>query len=164
MFDWAQSCVCATLLTLTTHKLAIVMFKDSVLNTELKFYVAAVHNILFAMVSCSIDASVMTLPNIFISYTVAIINQLSKKMENVAMELEISDDNNKVEHDVERENRYMRELINCVSIHRKVRGIAQEIEEYFSPIVLVQGLMSSMIFCTIIYFLAEVSLETFEET
>lgn len=128
------------------------MFKDSVLDTEFKFYLAAFHNAFGVWVSCTIDCSVMSLPNILIGYVTAMLKQLSKKMENLGAE------SSAVEYNPEREKQYMKELVGCVRAHRKIKIMAEEIEHHFSPIVLVQGLMSSVILCTIVYFLSMVSM------
>lgn len=142
----------AALLTFATHQLAIVMFKDELLNTEPKFYAAAVHNVLVVFISCAIDNSLMYLPVGFMCYIVAMVNQLVKRMEVIASDSELTD-----AYCVERENRYMKELISCIQTHVKIRSLTQDIGDNFSTILLVQGLMSSIILCTIIYFLSLVS-------
>lgn len=142
----------AGLMTFATHKLAITMFKETVLDNELKFYVAAFHNVTFVYISCIIDASLMSLPNVLISYVIAMLRQLSQRMENLGVESSSAD------HNPEREKQYMKDLVGCVRAHRKIREVAGGIEQHFSPIVLVQGLMSTIILCTIIYFLSLVSM------
>lgn len=49
------------------------------------------------------------------------------------------------------EKREINELIKCVEVHRKVKEFTSNVEKNFSVIIFIQGLMSSILFCTTIF-------------
>lgn len=49
------------------------------------------------------------------------------------------------------------ELVKCVKVHIKIKKFAKDIQDHYSAIIMMQGLISSVIFCTCSYLLSSVS-------
>lgn len=141
-----------SLATFINHKLTHKVFKDDIIDTEFKFYLIATHNAVGSIIGCSINLALDCLPVIFMSCAVAMVNGLSRKIEKIGHE--IQKPGKKIDN---QENRHVKELVECVEIHLKVKKFTQNIEEHFSTIILVQGLMSSVILCTTVYLLSMVN-------
>lgn len=146
LLKFIYSVLIAGVLPLVTHKLIFTMFKDNLINTELSFFIAAIYTLVDSFICCSINLSLDSMPVIFMSYAIAMLNQLSQRLEK------IGEDQNVKANDP----RYLKELIDCVKLHIKIKDLTQNIEKHFSVIILIQGLMSSIIFCTIMYNLSMV--------
>lgn len=142
------------------------MFKNSVIDTELKYYTAATYNVIDSIIGCSINVTLDGLPVIFMSCAVAMVNGLSRRIEKIGQEIKVTalkkvdqrrPHAKKLVQTVDKEKLHFKELVRCVEIHLKLKEFTREIEDHFSTIILVQGLMSSVIFCTTMYLLSSVS-------
>lgn len=131
-----------------THEVSYSMFRQSILDTELKYYVAATYSVVGSFICCWIDIALVCIPVIFMSYAVTLLRQLSKRLEKIGDERD--------NLDPERERMHLKELNDCIKIHLRITEFVRNIEKHFSTIIFVQGLMSSVIFCTIIYMLSVV--------
>lgn len=124
------------------------MVREEFFDTELKYYSAAVYNVLDTAVCCSIDITLTCLPVIFMGYAVALLEELSKRLTKIGELVKT--------HEGIEDNAWLTELVECVNLHLKIKEFTRNIEKHFSTIILVQGLMSSIIFCTSIYILSTV--------
>lgn len=126
------------------------MLKDNIIDSELKFYCAAVFNFFDSMICSYIDVSLTYLPVLFMSYAVAFLEELSKRLSKIGKKANLKD------VDSIEEAACAEELVECVKLHLKIKEFTRNIEKHFSTMILVQGLMSSIVFCTLIYILSKV--------
>lgn len=139
------------LLSFLTHEVSYSMFRQSILDTELKYYCAAIYSVVGSFICCWIDIAIATLPVFFMAYAIAFLKQLSRRLEKIGNEIIIGRGTS-----IEQEKKHQKELIDCIKIHLRIKEFVRGIEKHFSTIILVQGLLSSIIFCTIIYGLSTV--------
>lgn len=129
------------------------MFKDGVLDNELKYYAAAVYNMLDSLVCASLNIALDSVPVIFMSYTIAMVHELSKRLEKIG-EDKIEEKQRKSQS----RDRNMTELMKCVEIHLNLKGFSSQIVRRFSLMIFFQGMISSLIICTCIYILSLVTI------
>lgn len=132
------------------------MFKDGVLDNELKYYAAAVYNMLDSLVCASLNIALDSVPVIFMSYTIAMVHELSKRLEKIG-EDKIEEKQRKNQS----RDRNMTELMKCVEIHLNLKGFSSQIVRRFSLMIFFQGMISSLIICTCIYILSLVTILCF---
>lgn len=132
------------------------MFKDGVLDNELKYYAAAVYNMLDSLVCASLNIALDSVPVIFMSYTIAMVHELSKRLEKIG-EDKIEEKQRKSQS----RDRNMTELMKCVEIHLNLKGFSSQIVRRFSLMIFFQGMISSLIICTCIYILSLVTILCF---
>lgn len=132
------------------------MFKDGVLDNELKYYAAAVYNMLDSLVCASLNIALDSVPVIFMSYTIAMVHELSKRLEKIG-EDKIEEKQRKNQS----RDRNMTELMKCVEIHLNLKGFSGQIVRRFSLMIFFQGMISSLIICTCIYILSLVTILCF---
>lgn len=147
-----SSVLMAGLQSFITHELAFPIIKKNLLDTEFKYYTAALYDTVNPAIASSINLSLDCLPVFFMSYAIAIVNELSIRLEKIGEKTQNAGSESR-----ESERCHLNELIECVNIHLKVKELTRNIEQHFSTIILVQGLMSSIIFCTCIYVLSLVN-------
>lgn len=143
-------------MSFATHKLSLKVFRESLLDTEEKFYIAAIYIFLNMIFASSLTYSLDSLPVIFMSYAVAMLRDLSKRLEKIGKEIKRP---GKVV--ITQERLLMKELIACVKVHLKIKKFIRNIEKLFSTIIMVQGLLITIIICTSIYVLPLVIYSTF---
>jgi len=108
------------------------------------------YNIVFAQVSictigfCLVGASLDMFPAFLIAYVTILLENLCKKLT----EKLIHSGSKKKMHE---------NLLECIEEHRKIRQLVRGIEEINSQILLIQGLVSSIVLCTISFTLSLVS-------
>lgn len=132
------------------------MFKDGVLDNELKYYAAAVYNMLDSLVCASLNIALDSVPVIFMSYTIAMVHELSKRLEKIG-EDKIEEKQRKSQS----RDRNMTELMKCVEIHLNLKGFSSQIVRRFSLMIFFQGMISSLIICTCIYIISLVTILCF---
>lgn len=91
------------------------MFKEIVLDTDLKFNTAALFVTLETLLGCTIDTSLNCLPVTLISYATAMINDLSVKLQDVVFAAK-----NPEKDKIGQEKEIFESLKNCVEIHLKI--------------------------------------------
>jgi hypothetical protein len=141
-------------------------FRSEVLDTDLKFLLAAIYDGVGALIGATVNLSLDCLPVIFMSYIVALLRELSRRLEKIGTEKEENIDLSskqipKKTSSKDMEKHHLKELIVCVGMHLKIKKITTDMEKIFSITILVQGLMSSVIFCMTVYLLSKVSCFSF---
>ncbi|CRK90014.1 CLUMA_CG003740, isoform A [Clunio marinus] len=90
-------------------------------------------------------------PIYFMCYAIGLIEELGDRLENIGSNHAV------IGHQEENDGNDLNELLKCVEVHRKIKRLVSEIEEHFSFVIMLQGLMSSLIFCATAFMLSLLS-------
>jgi hypothetical protein len=141
------------------HKLPYRMYYPYVdyKNNNLTFVLLALYE-MSPIITCVIIMSLDMLPVLCMCFATGLFEELSIRLEHIARKYTVSDitenprliDDSKGEHDVQ-------ELLKCIEIHQGIRNFVHDTQDHFSTIIMVQGIMSSIIFCTTAFMLSLVS-------
>lgn len=100
------------------------------------------------MVTAVVDITLDTLPVVYMIFAVGLLEELSDRLENI----DCSNEDNKEEN-----SQALKELLNCIKIHKEVKKYIADTEKCFATIIMTQGVMSSLILCTTLFSLSLVS-------
>ena len=111
-----------------------------------------------------ITASVMIitidcLPVFFMAYAIGMLEELSDRFATIRVRptvAQITADPTLVKPQNNEED--LKELLKCIQIHQAIRNLITDVQEIFSFVIFVQGLISSLIFCTLAFMLSLVRL------
>lgn len=142
------SCILAGLVplfNLQEHKLAYRMhfpFLDYKKNDKI-FILCALYQMSPVFI-CTVTISLDFVPVMFMCVATGIVKELSDRME-------------KIGKSAKSEEEATEKLLKCVEIQLKIKKVVVEIQENFSGVILVQLLLSSVIFCSNAFMLSLVS-------
>lgn len=160
-FNWALAlitCSIATFATVMTHQLPFKVSLPFDTNSEVGFWIAAALSVVALYTMSAIDVALNLLPVILISFTVGLMNELSNRLSCIGEKNEVPRSGNVAGKSDETTTYGVDELIKCIKIHQKIIELKQEIHQNFSKLVFLQGFMSSVILCAIVYTLSLVML------
>ena len=113
---------------------------------------------LFQMVPVSASVMILTLdclPVFFMAYAIGLLEELSERFATIRVRptvAQITADPTLVKPQNNVED--LKELLKCIQIHQKIKNLITDVQEIFSFVIFVQGLMSSLIFCTLAFMLS----------
>ena len=127
-------------------------------NNDTWFIILALYQML------PVTASVMIitldcLPVFFMAYAIGMLEELSDRFAAIRVRptvAQITADPTLVKPQNNGED--LKELLKCIQIHQKIKNFITDVQEIFSFVIFVQGLMSSLIFCTLAFMLSLVRL------
>lgn len=131
-----HSVTVAALLSFLSHTLTYTSVDEKFLDTELKYYLFAVYNAINFAFCPTVNIIHDFFPVLFMSFTIAMLQELSVKLTQIGLTVEKESKSSQLK------------LIDCVRVHLKIKEFIRDIEDIFSPVILVQGLIISMILCT----------------
>lgn len=105
-------------------------------SSESRFLFVAFYQVFGAMYACSVNSACDIYPIFHLCVLKTVVDDLGSQLNNVAT------------HD---------DLRRLVQMHRKVKECSVDIQNIFSPVILAQGVCSSIIFCTTAFSLSTVS-------
>jgi 7tm Odorant receptor len=117
-------------------------------NNVYCFSFTEVYEIIVAVVSFIIMASLDTLPIFFFNIGAGFLEDLAERLNKVC--------------DEEKEDKaVMKEFEKCIAIHIKIKRFVKNAEKRFSLVVCAQGSSSIVILCTVIFLLSKVKFSDF---
>lgn len=146
LFSAFLTCGLAFLVPVFTHELPYKLWFPF-LDTTIGFWTASTYLTFYAFIAAAVDMTLDILPVIFISFAIGLIDELGDRLE------EIGTTRN---HVVIPETRHNEEFIKCVEIQMKIQKFVISIQDNFSLAIIFQGLMSSVILCSIAFVLTMV--------
>jgi len=93
------------------------------------FCLSAIYQYLVAVYACSVNHCLDIFPVIFMSFAKSLLKELSQRMTNTTKDDE-------------------KELVKCIEVHVRIKQLITRIEQNFSKMIMIQGLINSVILCT----------------
>lgn len=118
-------------------------------HSEFGFYAASIFELVDSPIVASLDFALDILPVIFMSFATGLLDELSGRLDKIGTK-SIREHTN--------ENLYEEEIVGYVKIHLKIKEYIIGIQDIFSTIILVQGILSSLILCDCAFTMSTVSL------
>lgn len=125
-------------------------------NNDWIFATLGVYEML-TMLTALLDITLDTLPVIFMSYAVGLLEELADRLGTVGFEMEenqLDDAISSVEalrlNKISNADK-LKELLKCIDIHLGIKQYIADTEKLFATIIMTQGVMSSLIICTTIF-------------
>lgn len=142
------------------HKLAYRMYFPGInyTNNDTIFILLALYQMSPVFI-CIITITLDCMPIFFLSLVTGVIEELSDRMEDIGRKLSIKEIFKNPQRIVvnQSDDEIMKELLKCVKIHLKIKKFIEEIQGSFSLVIAVQGILSSIIFCSTAFMLSLVS-------
>lgn len=152
-FSAYVTCISASLVPFLSHKLPYkVWFPFETINSETGFWIASIYLIFSSFVVSVVDISLDTLPVIFMTFAIGLINELSDRLVEIGNTEPTNSKNKSNNQDLD-----TKELVKCIKIHQKIKEFVEEIHGNFSTVILVQGLFSALMLCTGAFTMSTVS-------
>lgn len=157
------SCLFAGLVPLLNkknHKLAYRMYFPYLdyTNNEEIFVLLAIYQMSPVFI-CAVTLSVDCIPVFIICFATGMIEELSDRMREIGKKISVWEisENPRMIQNTQNEETIMMELLKCVEIHLKIKELIVGVQSNFSGVIMVQGISSSIIFCTTAFMLSLVS-------
>jgi 7tm Odorant receptor len=106
-------------------------------NNELHFIIFAIYQ-MTPVIVCSMVAAFDMLAVFFMAFAIGLIEELSNRVEQIGEKGKTSAEQYK-------------ELIECMKIHQDIKSFVGLIQKHFSLFIMIQGFMSSLIFCSLAF-------------
>lgn len=119
------------------------------------FYPIALYQLVSSLHNCTMCVALDFLPIFFMSYSIGFMEMLYDQLGKLGRE-KVDGNSLKVENSDGTDD-ILKELVECMKTQIAIKNILTKIEEIFSSVLMVQGLMSVIIFCTTSFTIAEVS-------
>ncbi|CAO1356263.1 unnamed protein product [Diamesa hyperborea] len=101
------------------------------------FLITCFYQIFNVFCACCIVISMDILPLICFNIGSGFIKELGVRFSQITIEkTQLTDDD------------HLKELLKCIEIHQKIKEFAMKTQSIFSPMILVQGFISTLIMCT----------------
>lgn len=149
------SCVTGALVPFQQHLLPYrMLFPYNYENSEILFWMSAFYQILVTTSICGAVTVFDTLPVMFMSYIIGMLEQLCERLEALKKQSLLNADE-AMNREIATTN--SAELVKCVEYHLKIIKLSKRVEEIFSTVLFIQGMMSTLILCTTSFALTIVS-------
>jgi hypothetical protein len=160
-FFWgsaAVTCVMALGIPFINHELPFLMwFPYDYKNNELLFWFNVAYQGTEVLCYSAVNVILDTVPAMFMCYIHGMLEEFYGRLESIQAE-ENSGGNTEGTRASRGNKNRQKDFLDCLALHSKILEMARKVEEYFSTMIMVQGLMSSVILCTTAYALTIVSL------
>lgn len=142
------------------HKLPYRMYFPYVdyKNNDVTFILLALYE-MTPVVTCVAIISLDMLPVFFMCFATGLLEELSIRLEHIGEKdnvKEIAENPQSIKRN-ENKEKDLKELLECIEIHQAIRNFVEDTQKHFSTLIMVQGVMSSIIFCTTAFMLSLVS-------
>ena len=158
------SCLFAGLVPLLNkkhHKLAYRMYFPYLdyTNNDVVFVLLAIYQMSPVFI-CAVTLSLDCIPVFIICFATGMIEELSDRMKEIGKKSSVwkISESPRIIHNKQTEKTIMKELLQCIEIHLKIKELIIGLQSNFSGVIMVQGILSSIIFCTTAFMLSLVSL------
>lgn len=112
-------------------------------KSEIAFWTSSILTISISPYIGSLDMAIDMLPVIFMTFAIGLIDELSERLGNLEQKTEmISED---------------KELIKCIQIHQGIIDYVKGIQNNFSSVILIQGVLGSIMLCLCSFTVSTVS-------
>ena len=100
-----------------------------------------------------------TIPVIFMCLAVGVLEELSDRLKEIGYDKEHDSPKNieKSQKIKIKNSNDLKELIKCIEMHQEIKKCIADIQKYFAAVIMTQGIMSSIILCTIAFTMSFVS-------
>lgn len=128
-------------------------------NNDSVFIILAIYELTPAL-TCSITTSLDTLPVFFMCFAAGMLEDLNVRLSLIGSKYTVEEitDNPKLIDDAKDRNKDLNNLLECIEMHQKIMKIVSDTQKYFATVIMIQGAMSSIIFCSTAFMLSTVSL------
>jgi 7tm Odorant receptor len=113
-------------------------------NNAYCFSFVAIYELIVAIVTCPMSFTLDILPIFFFNVGAGLLEELGERLSKVCDE-------------GKEDKKAMKEFEKCIAIHIKVKRFVKNTERRFSPMFCVQGSMSIVILCTVVFQISKVS-------
>lgn len=145
----ASSCVLGAFVPFVAHQFPYRMwFPYNYEDNAFMFYLAAIYQIVDTLCYSGVDIVFDTFPVMFMSYILAMLQQLGDRLEDLKKNKRIEGGTS---DGVVVKTYYVdntKELLQCIKYQKNILEITKRVEKFFSVVFLVRGLMSTLILCT----------------
>jgi hypothetical protein len=159
-FFWgsaAVTCFMALGIPFINQELPFLMwFPYDYKNNEFLFWFNVAYQGSEVLCYSAVNVILDTIPAMFLCYIHGMLEEFYGRLESIQAE------ESSMERTRDVKNR-QKNFLDCMALHSKIVGMAKKVEEYFSTMIMVQGLMSSVILCTTAYALTIVSFEVSDD-
>lgn len=143
------SCVIGAFIPFVQHILPYKMwFPWDYEQSEIRFWGYATYQIIASLVDCSISVVLVLLPVMFMVYILGMFEDLSDRLEALKSPKQRSQMSDANIH---------RKFLDCIEYHRKILTFTRKVEKIFSFTFFAQGIMSTIILCSIAFALTVAS-------
>lgn len=117
-------------------------------NNESGFWIASVITLSFSPCTGQLAMVLDILPIIFLSFAIGLVEELRIRIEEV--ETKSKPEGSKSSQ------YYKNQLITCIKIHQKIKEYVEEIQNIFSYVFMIQGVISTATICTCAFVMSKV--------
>lgn len=161
-FTWSAVVACslgglAPLFNIKEHKLAYKMHFPMLdpENSDATFILLCIYQLTPAF-SCCVNTTLDMLPVFFMCFAAGMIKELSIRLEKIGDKKTVKEIKANPQLLNANKNDDLKELLKCIEIHQEIRKLVDETQRIFSGVIMFQGVMSSIIFCSTAFMLSTV--------
>lgn len=161
-FTWSAVVACslgglAPLFNIKEHKLAYKMHFPMLdpENSDFTFVLLCIYQ-LTPIFSCCVTTSLDMLPVFFMCFAAGMFKELSIRLEKIGGKKTVKEITANPQLLNVNKSDDVKELLKCIEIHQEIRKLVDETQRIFSGVIMFQGLMSSIIFCSAAFMLSMV--------
>lgn len=110
---------------------------------DVLFWLLWIHQLIMSFIFATLNISIDVIPIIFITFVLAIVEELLMEIESLSVEVHESN---------------LTKLQLCIECHIKIKELSEEISRHLSFPFFLQAFMSAVILCTSAYLLTSVSI------
>nr|QGW50713.1 odorant receptor 15 [Propsilocerus akamusi] len=138
------TCFLGALVPFTVHELPYKMWFPYDTSNFYLFWLSASYQIIVTFCISAVDIVMDSLPVMFMSYAVGALEELKHRLASLEKHKQLNVDGsinrNKVDN--------LKQFLKIIEMQRTINNFIKRIERIFSTVLLAQGLMSTLIFCT----------------
>lgn len=145
-----STCVAGIIPVIFSHRMPYkVWFPFDTTNSEFGFYAACVFELVVGPIVASLDCAFDIMPVIFISFATGLLHELSSRLDRIGTKIIRKPKDEKLDEE---------EIVKCIQIHLKIKEYVADIQEMFSTVIQIQGILSTIILCACALTMSTVSI------
>lgn len=143
------SCLTAIFPPFFSHQLPYKFWLPfDIKNSETGFWITSISSLLSSPFTAELALVLDVLPVIFLTFAIGLVEELCIRIEGIGRLTNLKGS--------KRSQFYKIELVKCIQIHQKIKKFVLDIQNSFSMVIMVQGVLSSAIICTCTFTMSKV--------
>jgi hypothetical protein len=160
-FSAFSTCIAGALVPIFTHEIPYrFWFPFDVHGNLILFWVASLYQVMTSLLLAPIGMTLNILPVMFMSFATGLMEELEERFKNIGSKLKTGSkmrSGNVKGVQVKSKTGSKEELNRCIEIHLKIREFVNQIQSHCALTFFIQWLMSSVILCSGVFALSQVS-------
>ncbi|CRK88697.1 CLUMA_CG002373, isoform A [Clunio marinus] len=121
------------------------------------FVIVSFYESLTSGVFCGVVVAEDIFPVYFFNIISGMLQELNERISYITKKRENSGNGESTGKRTKHDEHFM-ELLRCVEIHHRIKKVIQKVENIFSAMIVIQGIMSVILICTIAFTLSKMSI------